>query len=127
MNWFVNGPVNGKIDSGADLCEHVTADATKAVYETKELDSFGTVGIYVMCGECTEEHHRKEAEEKHWCGTCDKEYPASEINFYRFPGFDAASGDEESKVCDICYQGGKWSAIRKEDQEERDHWESHNE
>lgn len=114
MTQFTNR-YNVVVKDEFDCCEHLSVGATayRAVYES---DSFGTVGVYACCKECSEALDKQEDEEIVTCHDCGGEFPRKDTSEWRPYDFHAPQGDVPTVVCNTCRVAEKHRARVRRDE-----------
>jgi hypothetical protein len=100
MNQITNR-YNAIVKEEYDMCDHVKVGerAYRAIYES---DSFGTVGVYACCKECSENLDKQEDEEEVTCHDCGQEFQRKDTVEWKPYDFYAPQGDEPLVICKVC-------------------------
>ncbi len=113
MNQITNR-YNAVVKEEYDFCEHVKVGerAYRAIYES---DSFGTVGVYACCKECSENLDKQEDEELVTCDDCGQEFQRKDTFEWKPYDFYAPQGDEPMVICKVCRTADKHLARCRKD------------
>lgn len=108
MNWMTHktctySKLSKDDKEGADFCcELAEEDTTLIVASARESDSFGTVGLYLMCPACKVLADKADEEAIECCFDCNTEYPAKEGIQWKSYDHYPAQGDEPIFICNTC-------------------------
>jgi hypothetical protein len=87
----------------SDFCDHVShGDVSNAVGEFYEDDSFGPVGIYIVCAACRDKCLESQGNEPKVCHDCRMTVLHKDTITWKWYDFDSRQGDEPLVICNGC-------------------------